>query len=169
MKETISLAKENHPPLEGKILNLASGEWGIISYQGADAIIAASLDECAMVLIRQPLDNGEIIAGGVHYQSPEKNKGQIAALYQKIQSQIKGNGKHRDNIAVTIVWGRKIHYDNQNSILEELERLAIANFKELSGAAQAVLIISNGKILLQVPAKIRKQIRNYYIKMKRQK
>jgi hypothetical protein len=156
-KEGPPLTFKETPMLEGRILNLASGESGIVTNLEAEAIIAGALGECALVTMRGQVSR-KIIGSGVHYQSPEINQGKIGEIYHFLQDQYQIDP---ESISTSIIWGKAIDKENVEAILKELEEIGISNFQESEGA-QGVLILASGQVLVEVTPEIRKQIADHY-------
>ena len=83
--------------LQGRVLNLASGEYGIlrINEGKADAIWAGSLDTCAMLVVK----GGDVVAA-LHYRDEKTNGGELSKLVAKVR------GKSDETVEVEVVWGR---------------------------------------------------------------
>ena len=161
INNSLTITKEMTQP-EGTILNLASGEIGI-ALSPIKAIIAASLDECALIFIQKTAPNTsptEPIAAGIHYKSPESNEGNIKFFYRMLS----GPSNNDTALKITVVWGRRIHPDNKTAVLEEIRDLEIKDFNQIEEAAQGVLILETGEVITNIPEWIREEIENYYQK-----
>jgi len=156
-KEGQPLSFKETPMLEGRILNLAAGESGIVSSVEAEAIVAGALGECALVTIRGQVSE-EFVAGGVHYQLSGEDEGKITKIYHALRDEYQVDPK---SITTSIIWGKVVDKDNKEAILRELQELGLSNYQEFRGA-QGVLILADGQVLLKVPPEIREQIAAHY-------
>jgi hypothetical protein len=156
-KEGPPLTFKETPMLEGRILNLASGESGVVSNLEAEAIIAGALGECALVTMRGEVSR-KVVAAGVHYQSPEINQGKITEIYRFLQDeyQIKP-----ESISTSIIWGKVIEEENKLAVLRELRGIGISDYQEFQGA-QGALDLKSGQILTELTPEIKKQIADHY-------
>lgn len=141
---------------EGSIFNLGEREWGVT--QDAKAVLASSLDTCALVTLFDER-SGSSLLGAVHYRSPKESGGAIGEIYRRL--------KDKDaDVGVALVRGRLCSELSENfqKIKEELNGLGVPVPKETPQGPNGLFLTEEktARAVAEAPQWIKQEISNFY-------